>query len=354
MKKQPYWLTSRWYLCSIAFIILLVCVRALRAAEKLLHWLGRLVSVFEHIIVTMFDIAGTCVDYLCDKCVDIETWAIALDARALVEPSPDYKGSAFYPDHFQNYDRFVYDINSRFAWGPTARDIKAMYLRLFTPSGKPKALHQCLLLPIESDVGSSYRHVEVGLASPSFLLEALPHRSSVLLVDVDSDWLTRGTACLLESGYSSVSSLSHDVRRAFPRPQEDKDGIVQTWEGTADSVALNFVLHCTEGSLGPRSKGASFQNLKRLLKPNGVLFGSTILNSPHNCFGRALMRRFNEPMSPDVPMSGIFSNTGDRLSDLREALGTAFEATQVRVVGATAFFAASNDSKRNLTDLLGM
>ena len=93
------------------------------------------------------------------------------------------------------------------------------------------------------------------------------------------------------------------------------------------------------------SKGGAFSNLKPLLKENGVIFGSTILGSSqrHTSFGNALMRRFNEPFDPKVPMSGIFSNKDDTVTDLRTALQSAFNRVEITVVGSTALFAASDN-----------
>ena len=42
-----------------------------------------------------------------------------------------------------------------------------------------------------------------------------------------------------------------------------------------DSIAINYVLHCMPGTLP--EKGIAFANLKPLLNPGGVLFGSTVL-----------------------------------------------------------------------------
>jgi len=90
------------------------------------------------------------------------------------------------------------------------------------------------------------------------------------------------------------------------------------WKGKAKSIALNFVLHCIEGTLRTKG-GAAFSKLKRLLRKDGVLFGATILGAcaPHTGFGRALMRRFNMPFKPSMSFSGIFANNLETTSTPR-------------------------------------
>ena len=42
-----------------------------------------------------------------------------------------------------------------------------------------------------------------------------------------------------------------------------------------ESVGLNYLIHCLPGTL--RGKSVIFDNLKPLLKPNAIVFGTTIL-----------------------------------------------------------------------------
>jgi SAM-dependent methyltransferase len=97
-----------------------------------------------------------------------------------------------------------------------------------------------------------------------------------------------------------------------------------------DSIAINYVLHCMAGTF-PR-KGAAFANLKPLLNPGGVLFGSTVLRKgvPCGLRARAFMRLYNA--------GGVFSNLHDSLAGLTEALNNNFEHVQIDVIGCVAQF----------------
>jgi hypothetical protein len=97
-----------------------------------------------------------------------------------------------------------------------------------------------------------------------------------------------------------------------------------------DSIAINYVLHCMPGALP--EKGVAFANLKPLLNPGGVLFGSTVLRQgvPCDLRARAFMRLFNARR--------VFCNLQDSLAGLREALQRSFRQMQIDVIGCVAQF----------------
>jgi len=97
-----------------------------------------------------------------------------------------------------------------------------------------------------------------------------------------------------------------------------------------DSIAINYVLHCMPGALP--EKGVAFANLKPLLNPGGVLFGSTVLRQgvPCDLRARAFMRLFNARR--------VFCNLQDSLAGLREALQKSFRQMQIDVIGCVAQF----------------
>jgi SAM-dependent methyltransferase len=97
-----------------------------------------------------------------------------------------------------------------------------------------------------------------------------------------------------------------------------------------DSIAINYVLHCMAGTLP--GKGAAFANLKPLLNPGGVLFGSTVLRNgvPCDLRARVFMRLYNA--------ARVFSNLHDSLAGLTEALNNNFEHVRIDVIGCVAQF----------------
>jgi ubiquinone/menaquinone biosynthesis C-methylase UbiE len=97
-----------------------------------------------------------------------------------------------------------------------------------------------------------------------------------------------------------------------------------------DSVGINYLLHCIPGSI--ESKSVAFDHLKRLMNPNAVLFGSTLLQGgvPRSWFAKRLMDAYNK--------KGIFSNEHDDLEGLERALTRRLRQVSVQVVGCAALF----------------
>ena len=98
-----------------------------------------------------------------------------------------------------------------------------------------------------------------------------------------------------------------------------------------DSIAINYVLHCMAGALP--EKGIALANLKRLLNPGGVLFGSTVLRKgvPCDLRARVFMRLYNARK--------VFCNLQDSLAGLTEALEANFRDIQLDIIGCVAQFA---------------
>src|SRR5690606_6503794 len=79
-----------------------------------------------------------------------------------------------------------------------------------------------------------------------------------------------------------------------------------------DSISVNRVLHCIPQ--GFYTKGILFFHLKKLLKKNGVLFGSTVVNKGcnHNLFSYSINTLFN--------WMGLLKNKNDSVAELEKAL----------------------------------
>jgi len=99
-----------------------------------------------------------------------------------------------------------------------------------------------------------------------------------------------------------------------------------------DSISVNYLLHCLPGDIA--SKARVFDNLRPLMNPGAVLFGSTLLHAgvTRGWAARRLMSIYNA--------RGIFGNTGDDLEGLRRALTTRFREVSVAVIGCAALFSA--------------
>lgn len=100
-----------------------------------------------------------------------------------------------------------------------------------------------------------------------------------------------------------------------------------------DSISLFYLLHCLPGPL--EAKGAIFGNLKYSLRPDGVLFGATILGDEagHNAFGRKLMNLYNS--------KGIFGNRHDTQAGFEACLRKHFGEVSLQREGCVLMFSAS-------------
>ena len=100
-----------------------------------------------------------------------------------------------------------------------------------------------------------------------------------------------------------------------------------------DSISINYVLHCLPGNL--HDKGVVFANLKRLLNPNGVIFGCTILgnSAPRNKLATWLLTFYNK--------KGVFCNLADNVELLDVVLRKYFNNVSITVIGMVALFRVS-------------
>jgi ubiquinone/menaquinone biosynthesis C-methylase UbiE len=133
----------------------------------------------------------------------------------------------------------------------------------------------------------------------------------------------------------NANSLHTTARRiARYQPSMVRANVLESLPITTafDSIGINYLLHCLPGTM--ESKAVVFQHLKPLLKPGGVLFGTTILGQgvPHNALARTLLRTYNA--------KGIFGNTQDSQAALQRALSQHFNEYDLHIVGCVAFFQA--------------
>lgn len=162
------------------------------------------------------------------------------------------------------------------------------------------------------------RHLEVGPGSGWLLANAqLPQDVDLTLTDLSPNSLQHTSSRL----HIPTTSIEHDVLEPF-------DDTI----GKFDSISINYVLHCLPGDWS--TKDAAFDNLAALLKPQGVLFGSTVIgvDQRYTLFGKALMTAYNK--------IGAFGNWHDDLPGLEKALDIRFKQVEVNMVGNVALFVA--------------
>lgn len=215
-----------------------------------------------------------------------------------VNPDDVRAGQAFYSSWtLPWYDLYVLGFSCRFVWKCPSRVLLEHYNR---------------------HVGAS--HLELGVGTGYFIDRCrfpVP-QPRITLVDLNP-------ACLA----ATARRISRFHPEAFVRNALEP---LDLPDRTYDSAALNFVLHCLPGTM--RSKGVVFDHLRRVVRPGGVIFGSTLLGQgvELGALARRLTRLYNRRR--------IFTNLEDSLDALHEVLRTRFATFEVGTVGNTALFAA--------------
>ena len=101
-----------------------------------------------------------------------------------------------------------------------------------------------------------------------------------------------------------------------------------------DSIGMLNLLHCVPGNM--RTKASIFDNLKSIMNPDAVLFGSSIMGRgvQLNLLARYL-NWFNN-------LQGYLNNKEDNPEDLKKGLAQHFSDSSVDIVGSIALFWARN------------
>ena len=209
---------------------------------------------------------------------------------------PAYRGQSDYNRPILRiYDKLVIGVFSPFIWRMSTEDNVRLYREHIRPN-----------------------HLDVGPGTGYFLERAgLPDGSHVTILDPNANVLEHVARRLPRL---DVTSIEADVLKPLPTP------------GPFNSAALSGVLHCLPGPMD--RKAAAIQNIARVLAPDGVLFGNTILGfgAKHTRAGRALLRTVNR--------RGTFSNVDDTEAGLRAILEQSFRDVHVDAAGVTATFVA--------------
>ena len=210
-------------------------------------------------------------------------------------------------------------INSPICWGIEASTIASLYA---------------------SNAGQ--KHGDIGPGT-GFFLPGSPLVRDLTVFDFNTESLFMVKDKLLPPNQlTSLHLFMADMMESNPFIDPSISGPPFTWikEGSFDSVAANFVVHCLKEQAGEgggiKGKEVFFTNVVKLLKPGACFFGSTIVNEQDffkDCKrGTEIMRRFNG--------NGIFHNINDTQADLREVLERHFDSVTCDLVGAVCVFSA--------------
>ena len=209
---------------------------------------------------------------------------------------PAYRGQSDYsPMLLRLYDPLVLGPITRFVWRFPLNEQTNYYPRNIRPN-----------------------HLDIGPGTGYFLEHSgLPEGSKVTILDPNPNVLRHVKRRLRRL---DVTAVEADVLKPLPVT------------GRFDSVGLSMVLHCLPGPM--ERKAPAIENIARVMAPDGVLFGGTVLgrSARHTRMGRAVLRAFNR--------RGAFGNLEDTEAGLRNILGRSFRNVEVRTYGGIATFVA--------------
>ena len=193
------------------------------------------------------------------------------------------------------YDLWVLSISNQFIWECPSSHILKLY-----------------------NENISANHLDIGVGTGFFLARCQfpTNQPRLFLMDLNSN-------CL--------KTTSHRIKRY--KPITKRVNILERInfeERSFDSIGLNYLLHCLPGTMS--TKEIVFKNIKPLLNPQGIVFGSTILSQgiKPNILANYLMKIYNK--------KGIFTNNEDDLETLKKIMKNNFSESLVTTVGCVALF----------------
>ena len=193
------------------------------------------------------------------------------------------------------YDLLVLGFSNRFAWKCPTRRLLDLY-----------------------DAHVSTNHLEAGAGTGYFINHCrFPAGASRLV--------------LLDLNAYTLAETAHRAKRYQPTAFQRNILKPLNLDGPKfDSVGFNYVLHCLPGTM--ETKSTVFKNLRQVMNPGAVIFGSTTLCAgvEKNFLARIFMTAYNA--------MGIFHNQHDSLSGLQKQLARHFSETRVEVAGCSGLF----------------
>ncbi|MDJ0591605.1 MAG: class I SAM-dependent methyltransferase [Pleurocapsa sp. MO_226.B13] len=193
------------------------------------------------------------------------------------------------------YDLWVLSISNQFIWECPSSHLLKLY-----------------------NENISENHLDIGVGTGFFLdrCQFPTNQPRLFLMDLNS-------TCL--------KTTSHRIKRYKPITKRVNilEGINFEERGF-DSIGLNYLLHCLPGTMS--TKEIVFKNIKPLLNPQGIVFGSTILSQgiKPNILANYLLKIYNK--------KGIFTNNEDDLETLKKIMKNNFSESLVTTVGCVALF----------------
>ena len=209
-------------------------------------------------------------------------------------------GTALYSKFFLNYyDWLALGLSGRFIWKCPSYNMLEMYNKYVTDNH------------LDMGVGTGYFMDNCRFPSPAPRLALMDLNRNAL--DVAGRRLARYDPEIYQRNVLESFNL-------------DAPGF--------DSVGMMNLLHCLPGDMD--NKQIVFENVKAVMNPGGVLFGSTILykDVDQTALAGLALKLINR--------IGYMTNLGDDTEALKRGLNRYFSSSEVWVIGCEALFWAVN------------
>jgi ubiquinone/menaquinone biosynthesis C-methylase UbiE len=194
------------------------------------------------------------------------------------------------------YDFWVHGLSNHYLWHCPTVQLHALYQQYTTNN-----------------------HLEVGVGTGFFLKQVKFSRLKprIVLMDLNTNTLEMVSQAI---AHYQPAGVVNDILSPT-QPQLP----------LFDSIAFNYVWHCLPANA---NKAQAFTHLAQFLKPDGVLFGATLLgkDTKLNPIAKGLMTLYNQ--------KGIFGNQYDSYAALESALAANFSRYDIRQIGTAAIFSA--------------
>ncbi|KNG44549.1 methyltransferase domain-containing protein [Stemphylium lycopersici] len=230
-------------------------------------------------------------------------------------------GAAVYSPLFLKhiYDYLVYTLYTPYAWQCSSKRLRAFFANHIQRA------------TTKADFSSQGpRILDIGVGTGYFLEYApITESTTVVLADLNTNCLD---AAQLRLKKTHPKSECQTLLADFLDKGQQSVPAKLAGGGGFDAISMMLLLHCVPGP--PARKMEAVVGLRQLLRPNGVLFGATILGSgaQHNLFGRFLMMWHN--------LQGVFSNYDDDVKSIVGALQEVFDEVKWELCGTMLLFEA--------------
>ncbi|RNL83521.1 class I SAM-dependent methyltransferase [Halostreptopolyspora alba] len=213
------------------------------------------------------------------------------------EASSATGAAAYGPLVLAGYDTYVLRFSLRFLWGCPKREILDVYERNAGPE-----------------------HLDIGVGTGFFLERAGAITPDTRLELLDLNPVPLRTVERRLSGYRMRTHVG-DAAEEIPLA-----------DASLDSVGMANLLHCMPGDF--TRKARAFDQARRVLRPGGRIFGSTVVGGGSgvrvNPLARRVMRTYRA--------RGGFDNIDDTPEKLTAELEARFTDVRVTVRGCVALF----------------